>query len=360
MGMNIFELCDQVLGTPALLIEKLAFKNEQLHFVVTSTNHCACCPKCDARSQSQHSTYWRYPQDLPWAAIPVVLHIKVKRFFCSNAACPKKTFAERFPDLIGWYARRTMRVAEKQQRFSVNMTAVTAEGLLHQEQIGLSDTTINRLVWNLPDPSFPLVRIVGVDDWAKRKGQRYGTILVDLEQSKVIDLLQDRTADTLTDWLHQHPSIEIVSRDRSPRTRMAFDVLLQQWYRLPIPSICSKMYRMVYQLLRQEEKTIRKHVSVALPQLELPAEELVPHHRTLTPAEQRRQDRMQQVEQLRQAGWSQTAIAQHLRMHAKTVHRYLDRRSPLVHRAKTGSVLDPFKPYVLEGWNAGCRNAALL
>jgi transposase len=86
---------------------------------------------------------------------------------------------------------------------------------LKHHQIGLSNTSINRLLRSLPDPQYTPVRVLGVDDWAKRKGQRYGTILIDLERSQVIDLLNDRTADTLAGWLDQHREIELVSRDRS-------------------------------------------------------------------------------------------------------------------------------------------------
>jgi transposase len=113
------------------------------------------------------------------------------------------------------YARRTNRVFEKQLRIGVNTCACTAEKLLEAEHIGVSDSTINQIVRDLPDPEVQPVRVLGVDDWAKRKGQRYGTILIDLERGRVIDLLSDRTAETLAKWLKQHLEVEIVSRDRS-------------------------------------------------------------------------------------------------------------------------------------------------
>jgi transposase len=98
----------------------------------------------------------------------------------------------------------------------VNISARIAEFLLEQYHVGIIDTTVNRIIRDLPDPKVvSSYRVVGVDDWAKRNGQRYGTILVDLERGSVADLLQDRTADTLAHWLKEHPEIEIVSRDRS-------------------------------------------------------------------------------------------------------------------------------------------------
>lgn len=157
----------------------------------------------------------RYPTDLAWAEWPVVIHLKVKRFFCRNHACPKRTFAERFPNFVDSFARRTQRVILKQQQIGVNLCARIAEDLLRLDQIHISDTTLNRLLRALPEPRTPSIRVLGVDDWAKRKGQRYGTLLVDLERGSVVDLLADRTAATLAQWLAGHPEIEIVSRDRS-------------------------------------------------------------------------------------------------------------------------------------------------
>ena len=156
---------------PSLLIKNIAFENDQLLLAVESTNDQACCPSCTEQSQSLHSTYWRYPHYLPWVSLPVILQIKVKRFFCSNQDCSKRTFAERFPDLVGWYAQRTQRVIEKQQRLCANNTARTDELLLKDGRISLSDTSINRLMRGLPEPELPPVRVLGVDDWAKRKGQ---------------------------------------------------------------------------------------------------------------------------------------------------------------------------------------------
>jgi hypothetical protein len=78
-----------------------------------------------------------------------------------------------------------------------------------------SADTVLRLIKATPLPDQPVPRVVGVDDWAKRKGSNYGTIIVDLERHRVVDLLPDRSAATLADWLRQRPGIEIVARDRS-------------------------------------------------------------------------------------------------------------------------------------------------
>lgn len=136
--MNIFILCQLLLNADHLVVNQVSLEDEELQLAVESTNQQSVCPACAKQSQAIHSTYLRYPKDLPWATKPVVLQIKVKRFFCHNPARSKKTFAERFPDLVAWYAHRTKRVVERQQRLAANMSAPTAELLLGEERIGLT------------------------------------------------------------------------------------------------------------------------------------------------------------------------------------------------------------------------------
>lgn len=219
--MQIGELCQLLLNTDQFELHYLVVGETEIKVGVESNARSARCPKCQRESTKLHSHYLQYPRDVAWATWPVVVELRVKRFFCHNPTCSKRTFAETFPDFVMPYARKTERVLRKQQSVAVQVCAKIAEQLLGDEGIRISDTTINRMVRHLPDPPSEPVRVVGVDDWAKRKGQRYGTILVDtlqcrcLERGRVIDLLPDRTGETLLAWLVRHPEIEIVSRDRS-------------------------------------------------------------------------------------------------------------------------------------------------
>jgi transposase len=287
----------------------------------------------------------------------------VKRFFCRNMACPKRTFAERFPNLVACYARRTQRVIAKQQRIAVNISAKVSEYLLRLDQIGISDTTINRLVRALPDPNPFWVKVLGVDDWAKRKGQRYGTILVDLERGSVIDLLPDRTANTLGQWLKGHPEIEVVSRDRSqtyaegitqgaPQAVQVAD----RWHLLKNTSDT------LFKIFQQEYAAIQQQIVQRTEVVKLDGNEIsiAIQERPLTQAEKRREERMQRAKEYHRQGWTQKDIAHHLNLHPKTIRRYLHTISPQVRRQRTSRLLDRFKPCLLQRWNEGCHNAMQL
>ena len=139
----------------------------------------------------------------------------VRRLYCRNPACLRQTFVERLPGLIAPHAHRTLRLAAAQGRVGVALGGEAAGRMLRHLGMPASGDTVLRLVRRLPLPRCPAPRILGVDDWALRKGATYGTILVDLERHRVVDLLPDRSAPTLADWLRRHRGIRAVARDRS-------------------------------------------------------------------------------------------------------------------------------------------------
>ena len=362
--MNITNLCQILLGTEQLTVKQILVEEKRISLFIDSTTSKAFCPKCHVQSGEVHSRYIRHPVDLAWADRAVVFNLSVKRFFCRNQGCPKQTFAEQFPGVVLPYARKTNRVIEKQRRISVNTCARTAEKLLGCEQIGMSDTTVNRTIRRLPESETGVVRVLGVDDWAKRKGQRYGTILVDLERGKIIDILNDRTADTLVQWLKEHSGVEIVSRDRSQTYADAIAKgvpkaiqVADRWHLL------KNLSEAVFKILQQEYDTIKKRLgdpteAVTLTQTEVcvTGEE----RDAFTPAEERRKERMERAKQLLQLGWTQKRVAHYLNIHPKTVGRYRHSASQKTRRPHFSHLLDSFKPYILQRWSEGCHNASQL
>lgn len=186
-----------------------------LHVTAQVKHLSASCPSCHHPSQSIHSRYHRHPSDLPSLGNVVHITLLVRRFYCRNAACPRRTFAERLPELLPPRARRTRRLAEAQERVGVTCGGEAGARLLVRLGLPASADTVLRLVRALPLPQNRSPRVLGVDDWAMKKGQTYGTILVDLEARRVVDLLPDRTAQTLADWLKERDTVTVIARDRS-------------------------------------------------------------------------------------------------------------------------------------------------
>ncbi|MCO5185377.1 MAG: ISL3 family transposase [Anaerolineae bacterium] len=183
---------------------------------VAANSDVATCPACGEPSATKHSWYERVVQSLAWAKWQVMLQMQVQRYRCKNQMCQKQTFAERFPELVGPYARQTKQVEQSQQAIGLAMAARAAEVVLSHMRIGISDAAVNNRLRALPDvEADEAIRVVGIDDWAQCRRRRYGTIVVDLEKRQVIDLLADSQADTVEKWLKTHPTIEVVSRDRA-------------------------------------------------------------------------------------------------------------------------------------------------
>ena len=179
------------------------------------TNNSSQCPDCSFTARRIHSHYVRHPADLPLAGQLVRIHLNVRRFFCDNTVCARRTFAEQVPVLLQRKARRTTRqyLFLKEQAFALG--GEPGSRLASKQGVKVSGSSLLRIIRKTPVPEYPTPRILGVDDWSYRRGVEFGTILVDLEQHCPVDLLCDRKAETFAKWLEEHPGVEIVSRDRA-------------------------------------------------------------------------------------------------------------------------------------------------
>ena len=173
------------------------------------------CPLCQTNSESLHSRYTRRIADLPWHGVAIRLELHTRKLRCLNKACCRKVFCERLPKVVESYARKTVRLTSVLTLLAFALGgeagARTASGL----SLTVSGDTLLGLMRRQTEESVTGVRVLGVDDFAFRRGCSYGTILVDLERRQPIDLLPDRESGSLAKWLAAHPEVEIISRDRS-------------------------------------------------------------------------------------------------------------------------------------------------
>jgi transposase len=328
------------------------------------------CPLCHVAATRLHSRYDRILADLPWAGWTVRLELGVRKLFCDNPDCGRRIFTERLPGVVAPWARRTLRLGKRLTTVAVALGGSAGARLSRELGIPASRNTLLRLIRAAPLPLRPIPTVLGVDDWAFRKGHRYGTVLIDLERRQRVTLLPDREADTLANWLEKHPGVEIVARDRAgayaegtrrgaPRAEQVADRFhLMQNLAAVLETVFTTH---VAELRTVEQATLDANLGQAVPPG--PSHREAPKKAKADERRQRRLVKYQQVWALHRDGWTGEAIARHLGISRRTVVRYLRHETFPERRARSDggrSRLDRWKPIVLERWNAGCRNSRRL
>ncbi len=197
-----------------LLIEQVNVTNE-VTVTVRAASPTASCPCCGTISVRVQSRYTRTLRDLPASGRLVHLIVRVRRFFCQERTCARKIFAERFPALTLPRVKFTLRLQETLREMGFALGGEAGARLGKHLSIPGSPETILRLVKQAQLSAASSPRVVGIDDWSWKRRLRYGTLLCDLENNRPIDVLADRSVETVSAWFENHPTVEIVSRDRS-------------------------------------------------------------------------------------------------------------------------------------------------
>ena len=336
----------------------------------------AMCPLCQHPASRVHSRYERTLADTPVAARRVLLKVEIRRFFCDQKQCQRRIFAERLPQLANRYARATKRLLQAQTAIAQAVGSRAGTFLATVLHMPGSATTLLRRERAAPIAQVKAPRALGVDDFAFKKGNRYGTILVDLESHHPIDLLEDREAATLTKWLKEHPGSEIISRDRAGAyalgAREGAPEALQVADRFHLlhngVEVLERFLTRYHRHLNEATLQASQESLETVPPIIVPSTpvELTRVQCQSLAKHQKRRARYEQIGQLHAQGVSIHAIAETLAMSRRTVRRFVRAQSfedafpeQPTSRPRPNK-LDEFEVYLRERWDQGCHNASQL
>ena len=359
---------------PAGLSFRLAHVEQQngaLHLTLAATSPTAHCPLCQQSATGVHSRYDRHLTDLPVQGLTLRFQIRVRRFYCRVQDCSRRVFCERLPGWAAPHARQTSRLGQCLQLVAHALGGHAGARLAERLSLPTSATTRLRRLHRTADDPVAAPRVVGIDDWAYKRGQSYGTVLVDLEQRRVIDLLPDRTAETVAAWVRAHPGIEVVSRDRAGAYAEAVrlgapqaEQVADRWHLL------HNLTDAVQRIVERHHRSWRELVQPAEPESAAsPEPEKKPAPTLETAADphrqarrERQQARCDEVLRLRAEGVPIRNIANRLRMHRRTVRQWIRLGEvPLRTKPKRRKCeLDAHAHYVAQRWAEGLHNAAQL
>ena len=337
---SLFEL-------PGCVVEKVSEAGSVV--VVEARKRCKyeCCPDCGYRSCSVHSRYVRSPDDLPICWQVTQLRLKVRRFRCPNPSCNRCTFAERFPNLVISHAQRTERLKEIHTAVGVRVGGEGGAELLELLKMPTGPDTLLRSIRSAPEAECTTPRVLGVDDWSYKRGKRFGTILVDLEKHQVVDLLADRSAETLAAWLKEHPGVEIITRDRSS------EYLRAATEGAPDAIQVADRWHLLKNLGDNVKQWIERH-RTALAKV---AQTLAPTQKVVLLNEKAKNSKAiyDQAIKLREQGFSVQATAHKLGLPRQTLDRWLKKGSPTFGKP-TRIQLTEFLPYLKQRYAEGMTN----
>jgi transposase len=343
-----------------LLVERVERGAGSVVFTARVRSPTAQC-RCGAVSGRVHGRYVRRLRDTAVGGVGVTIALSVRRFRCGNGVCPAVTFAEQVAGLTTPHGRYTSLLRRLLTRIGLALAGRAGARLAAAVGLIVGRDTLLRLVKALPDPVAQAVRLLGVDDFAFRRGRRYGTVLIDLDTRRPVDMFDGRDGADLAAWLRVHPEVAVICRDRSggyaDGARQGAPQAVQVADRF-------HLWQNLGQAVEKAVNARRAHLGEPLPEPPTvveapPVVQPLPEKRIVT----RFRDHYTAVQELAAQGLSKAAIGRKLGLHQATVRRFVNARSVDDLIAKTeqrAHLVDAYTEHLHRRWRDGERNATRL
>ncbi|MFP1133200.1 ISL3 family transposase [Asticcacaulis sp. W401b] len=324
---------------------------------VRATNRGSACPCCGSLSERVRSRYCRRVGDLPLAGRPVRLLVSARRFQCDFVSCKRRIFTERYDSavLVPW-ARRTARLDYVVHQLGLALGGRPAASFASRLMVPVSNDTLLRVVRRRSGKAFAPPSVIGIDDWAWRRNQRYGTIICDLERRRPIRLLPDREPATAEAWLSGQPQITIVARDRGGGYGGAVAKALPQ-----ATQVADRWHLMenASQAFRDAVRKSMRQVRAAIGATVINADLLTSAERLQYEGYLRREDTNAAILKQSESGASIREISRVTGHSRGMVRKILRGQRSDIFRVRESS-LELHLPWLDEQWVAGHRNGAEL
>lgn len=290
------------------------------------------CPSCMKSSGSVRSSYVRTLADLPLAANSVLIMLEVRRFACKNTTCEKRIFSERCNDFTEPYSRRTSRASEYLKKFLIEISSNKGAYFSRILNIPVSNNTCLRMVKSMTMPTNNKLICIGIDDWAKRKGKNYGTIVVDADTGRPIDLLDSRDTNDVAEWLSNHKEIKYVTRDRATAYASAITKAIPEAKQIADRfHLVKNLSDAVQEEIRQEYSYLRQVSKNICARDQYDANRNVEQESSSAMIEKR--EKLFQMTEMKKNGHTISEIARKTQTNWRTVRKYLEHGIPSTERS---------------------------
>lgn len=355
---------------PGVDLSRVIVLTQSILVHLISTVKHATCPHCQHASRSRHSRYTRTLADIPWGTYTVRILLTLRKFRCPNKQCPQQVFTEQLPEIAAPYARHTRRCQDALRTIGLALGGQAGARLAADLDLPTSRDSLLRLIRATPLPVYAAPRVVGIDDWARRRGRHFGTIVVDLERQQPLALLPDRQPETVIAWLQRHPTITVVSRDRADgyaeavrRGAPQAQQIADRWHLL------KNLTEVLETWLPNQRAALEAAIAPpAAPPVDL-ATVAIPVGATVVgdadgqQRQSRYREQYEQIHRLHAQHLELATIARQVGVSRMTVYKYLRLTEPPLGKqpgTRTARMLAPYQPYLLKRWSEGCRNAQQL